>query len=89
MERRALEAAFHELAETQTIEQLMEQRRRDCQFGSAAIPVLVALLDTTDPQITGWVGAGCRAPGPGAHRRCAASRARGIVNGATTLALRR
>jgi hypothetical protein len=56
MERRSLEAAFTELAATADLEQLIERAQAIAQHGSAAVAVLVALLDTDDPQLRGGLG---------------------------------
>jgi hypothetical protein len=56
MERRALEAAFQELALTEDVDQLSEGARQIATHGSAVVPILVSLLDTTDPQLRGGLG---------------------------------
>ena len=56
MERRALEAAFNELAETDDAEQLNRRAARIARYGEAALPVLIAKLDTDDPQLRGGLG---------------------------------
>ncbi|HEX9116476.1 MAG TPA: hypothetical protein VGA61_10440 [Anaerolineae bacterium] len=56
MERRALEAAFQELAETDSLDQLAERAQAIAGHGSAVLPVLVGLLDTADPQVRGGLG---------------------------------
>jgi len=56
MERRALEAAFTELAETNDAEQLNGRAARIARYGEAALPVLIAKLDTDDPQLRGGLG---------------------------------
>jgi hypothetical protein len=56
MERRALEAAFAQLAETTSLEQLVERAQAIAQQGSAAVPLLLSLLDTPDPQLRGGLG---------------------------------
>ena len=56
MERRALEAAFRELAETTNYAQQVERAEAIAQHGSAALPVLLAMLDTEDPQLRGGLG---------------------------------
>ncbi len=56
MERRALETAFQELAQTNSVDQLAERARAIAEHGAAVVPVLVGLLDTTDPQIRGGLG---------------------------------
>jgi hypothetical protein len=56
MERRALEAAFAALSETTSLDQLVERAEVVAQHGSAAIPVLLSLLDTADPQLRGGLG---------------------------------
>lgn len=56
MERRALETAFAALSETTSLDQLVERAEAIVQRGSAAIPVLLSLLDTADPQLRGGLG---------------------------------
>jgi hypothetical protein len=56
MERRALEAAFSELAATADLEQLVERAQAIAQHGSAAVAALVSLLDTDNPQLRGGLG---------------------------------
>ncbi len=56
MERRALEAAFSGLASARGVEQLAERAQGVAAFGNAAIPILVSLLDTADPQLRGGLG---------------------------------
>jgi hypothetical protein len=56
MQRRALEAEFAALSETTSLEQLAEHAEAIAQHGSAAIPVLLSLLDTADPQLRGGLG---------------------------------
>lgn len=56
MERRALEAAFGELAEITDPEQLARRAREIAQHGDSALTVLIAMLDTNDPQLRGGLG---------------------------------
>jgi hypothetical protein len=56
MERRALETAFAALSETTSLDQLVERAEAIAQHGSAAIPVLLSLLDIADPQLRGGLG---------------------------------
>jgi hypothetical protein len=56
MERRALESAFAALAETTSVDELAERSQAIAQHGNAAIPVLLSLLDTSDPQLRGGLG---------------------------------
>lgn len=56
MERRALEAAFGGLAEINDPVQLKRRAREIAQSGSAALPVLLAMLDTNNPQLRGGLG---------------------------------
>ena len=56
MERHALEAAFNELAEINDAEQLNRRAARITRHGDAALPVLLAKLDTDDPQLRGGLG---------------------------------
>ncbi len=56
MERRALETEFAALGETVGLDQLVERAEAIAQHGSAAIPVLLSLLDTADPQLRGGLG---------------------------------
>jgi hypothetical protein len=55
-ERRELRAAFGALAETSNIDQLVEKAQAIAEHGSAVVPILVSLLDTTDPQTRGGLG---------------------------------
>jgi len=56
LERRALEAAFGELAEITESDRRAQQAAAIARHGDAALPVLVALLDTADPQLRGGLG---------------------------------
>ncbi|PKO22657.1 MAG: hypothetical protein CVU38_08135 [Chloroflexi bacterium HGW-Chloroflexi-1] len=56
MERRALEAAFGELAEITETDRQAQQAAEIARHGDAALPVLVALLNTADPQLRGGLG---------------------------------
>ena len=53
MERRALEAAFAALASATNAEELARQADEIAGHGSAALPVLLARLDTDDPALRG------------------------------------
>ena len=56
LERRALEAAFGELAEITETDRQAQQAAEIARHGDAALPVFVALLDTADPQLRGGLG---------------------------------
>jgi hypothetical protein len=56
MERRALEAAFGELADITSPELQIERAQEISRQGSSAVPVLLSLLDTGDPQLRGGLG---------------------------------
>jgi hypothetical protein len=56
MERRALEAAFSELIETTNPELLVQRAREIARYGVTAVPVMLAMLDTNDPQLRGGLG---------------------------------
>jgi len=56
MERRALEAAFAELGSTTDPELLMQRAREIAGHGDAAVPVLLNLLNSSDPQMRGGLG---------------------------------
>jgi hypothetical protein len=56
MERRALEAEFAALANTTDPETLVQRAQEIAQHGNAAIPVLLASLDSGDPQLRGGLG---------------------------------
>ncbi len=56
MERRALEAAFNELAEMSDAEQSRRRGERIAQHGDAALTLLLTKLDTDDPQLRGGLG---------------------------------
>ncbi len=53
MERRALETAFAALASAPNPEELARQADEIASHGSAALPVLLARLDTDDPSLRG------------------------------------
>jgi hypothetical protein len=56
MERRALEAAFDALRQTTSLADLTGRAQEIASHGSAALPVLIARLDTDDPQLRGGLG---------------------------------
>ena len=56
LERRALEAAFGELAEITETDRQAQQAAEIARHGDTALPVFVALLDTADPQLRGGLG---------------------------------
>jgi hypothetical protein len=56
MERRALEAAFGELADITSPTLQAERAQELARQGAAALPVLLSLLDTSDPQLRGGLG---------------------------------
>ncbi len=56
MERRALETAFQALAQTTSLDELVGAAQAIAERGSAAVPVLLSFLDTTDPQLRGGLG---------------------------------
>ncbi len=56
LERRALEAAIGELAEISDPALLAERAASIAQQGNAALPALLAALDTDDPQLRGGLG---------------------------------
>jgi hypothetical protein len=56
MERRALESAFSELAEITNPTLQIERADEIARQGAAALPVLLAFLDTGDPQLRGGLG---------------------------------
>jgi hypothetical protein len=56
MERRALESAFQELGTSKSVEELAVRARAIADHGAGVIPMLVARLDTTDPQMRGGLG---------------------------------
>jgi hypothetical protein len=56
MERRALEAAFDELADITSPTLQVERAQEIARQGSGALPVLLSLLDTGDPQLRGGLG---------------------------------
>jgi hypothetical protein len=56
MDRRALEAAFSELAEISDLDVLVERAEHIAQYGGSALPVLLSRLDTSDPQLRGGLG---------------------------------
>ena len=53
MERRALEAAFAALAGATSVEEVARHADAIAGYGSAALPVLLARLDTDDPALRG------------------------------------
>jgi hypothetical protein len=53
MERRALEAAFAALTEATSVEDVARHADAIAGYGSAAVPALVARLDTDDPALRG------------------------------------
>ena len=53
MERRAVEAAFAMLADAASAEEIIHQADEIAGHGSAALPVLLARLDTDDPGLRG------------------------------------
>ena len=56
LERRALEAAIGELAEISDPARLAEHAASIARQGNAALPALLAALDTDDPQLRGGLG---------------------------------
>ncbi len=56
MERRALEAAIGELAQISDSTRLAQHAASIAQRGLAALPALLAALDTADPQLRGGLG---------------------------------
>jgi hypothetical protein len=56
MERRALEAAFGELAEITSPTLQVERAQELARQGAAVLPVLLSLLETSDPQLRGGLG---------------------------------
>ncbi len=56
LERRALEAAIAELAEIADPVRLVEHAASIARQGNAALPALLAALDTDDPQLRGGLG---------------------------------
>jgi hypothetical protein len=56
MERRALEAAFGELADITSPTLQVERAQELARQGPAALSVLLSLLDTSDPQLRGGLG---------------------------------
>jgi hypothetical protein len=56
VERRALEAAFGELANITSPTLQVERAQEIAGHGTAALPVLVSFLDTSDPQMRGGLG---------------------------------
>jgi hypothetical protein len=56
MERRALEAAFGELAHITNPALQVERAQEIARQGSTAVPVLLSFLDTADPQLRGGLG---------------------------------
>jgi hypothetical protein len=56
MERRALEAAFSELADITSPTLQVERAQEIARHGAAALPVLLSFLDTSDPQMRGGLG---------------------------------
>lgn len=56
MERRALETAFAELAETSDLEALTHRAQELAQHGAPALKLLIQMLDTDNPQLRGGLG---------------------------------
>jgi hypothetical protein len=56
VERRALEAAFGELAAITSPTLQVDRAQEIAGRGAAALPVLLSLLDTSDPQLRGGLG---------------------------------
>jgi hypothetical protein len=56
IERRALEAAFGELADITSPTLQVERAQEIARHGSAALPVLLSFLNTSDPQMRGGLG---------------------------------
>ena len=56
LERRRREAAFRELAHIDKLDELVRQATKIAEDGNNAIPVLLAMLDTDDPQLRGGLG---------------------------------
>lgn len=56
MERRAVEAAFDALAQADAADEAARLAQRIADFGSAALPVLLARLNTEDPKVRGGLG---------------------------------
>jgi hypothetical protein len=56
MERRALEAAFSELADIKSPTLQIERAQEIARQGGAALHVLLTFLDTSDPQLRGGLG---------------------------------
>jgi hypothetical protein len=56
VERRALEAAFGELADITSPTLQVERAQEIAGHGAAALPVLLSFLDTSDPQMRGGLG---------------------------------
>jgi hypothetical protein len=56
MERRALEAAFRELADITNPTLQVERAQEIARQGNTTLPVLLSLVDTSDPQLRGGLG---------------------------------
>ncbi len=56
MERRALEASFTALSEATSAAELAHQADEIAKSPRAALPILIARLDTEDPQLRGGLG---------------------------------
>lgn len=56
MERRAIEAAFDALAQAADLTEASRRAQAVADFGDAAVPVLLARLNTEDPKVRGGLG---------------------------------